>query len=123
MVDQIEEIFAIGAADLDEFLWGLGSCFSWISLLCLGVEEAVLGRERATVREVGREGKGRGGGTWYGWTTEQTRQARRWRHWLEGTKLDADIFKNYQRLEYPSPTSVRFGRCSFGPRESLAEGR
>lgn len=42
--------------------------------------------------EMGREGEG----TWYGWTTEQTRQARRWRHWLEGTKLEADILTGYQ---------------------------
>ena len=45
VVDQIEEIFAVGAADLDEFLRVWRECVSQISSLCLGVEGAE-GRRR-----------------------------------------------------------------------------
>ena len=87
VVDHVEVFFAVRTAVLNEFL--KRECQRAAKLIVTRWHEFY---ERSWM-ETGRE-RGR---TWYGWTTEQTKQARRWRHWFEGTKLDTDIFAGFWR--------------------------
>ena len=71
MVDQIEEIFAIGAANLDEFLWELGVALA--KILCCAWRQKKRFWEGKADGE--RSGKGREMGRYLVWLDDGANEA------------------------------------------------